>query len=479
MRKQRLSAVAMAAMLGVMLFPGRTALAAENSWTEGNPLIAHALGEYEGKIETNSKEAFISSWESGYRVMEADFTYTSDHTLVVRHDFEPGGSYYRLEISPKGNPVMDTKTFQDTKIVYEQTPLTAAELLQLMYEYQDVYLVTDTKNTDKQTVQSQFRDLKMLAENMGAPEVLNRIIPQIYSQEMLGWIKEVYNFPQWIYTLYQQANVDYEATAKFCAENNVGVVTMATSRVKPAIVKALKDKGIQVYVHTINRYIQMSELIAMGVSGVYTDRIKPYELGWIGLSNERKLVPKEVQMKENTYTLSTIDIMGTEYVCLRDFAKMMSEQEEGFSAVYAPKENTLVMKAEGNTIALGNELLMQKNNRLITKKVDLQVTYDGEAVSMQGYTVDGELYYPLHKLLEMAGNAAPSDEMDTQTAEKAVQENESTETEKIENQTTNVQQVKESDETVETVKDMPADTSAAEPTETSANQNIAEAGTEK
>ena len=421
MRKQRLSAVAMAAMLGVMLFPGRTVLAAENSWTAGNPLIAHALGEYEGKIETNSKEAFISSWENGYRVMEADFVYTSDNTLVVRHDFDTGGSYYRLEIKPKGNPVMDTKTFQDTKIVYEQTPLTAGELLRLMDEYKDVYLVTDTKNTDKQTVQRQFRDLKRLAENLGEPEILNRIIPQIYSQEMLGWIKEVYDFPQWIYTLYQQKDVDYEATAKFCAENNVGVVTMATSRATPAAVKTLKDKGIQVYVHTINRYMQMSELLAMGVSGVYTDRIKPYELGWVGLSNERKLLPKEMQMGEKRYTLSTLDIMGTEYVCLRDFAKMMAEQKEGFSAVYAPNENTLVMKAEGNTILLGNELLMQKNNRLITKKLDVHVTYEDKDVSMQGYTVDGELYYPLEKLLELTGNSMPFAEAEEQGEEKAAE----------------------------------------------------------
>ena len=155
-------------------------------WTVGNPLIAHALGEHEGKIETNSKEAFISSWENGFKALEADFTYTSDGTLVVRHDFDAGGSYYRLEIKPQGNPVMDTQTYKNTKIIYEQTPLTAADLIALMGEYKDVYLITDTKNTDKQTVQKQFTDLRNIAMNTNNAEVLNRIVPQIYNEEMLG-----------------------------------------------------------------------------------------------------------------------------------------------------------------------------------------------------------------------------------------------------------------------------------------------------
>ena len=91
--------MAMAAMLGVLLVPS-SAYAANADWTAGNPLIAHALGEYDGKIETNSQEAFISSWENGYRVMEADFIYTSDGALVVRHDFDKDGSYYRLKSNP-------------------------------------------------------------------------------------------------------------------------------------------------------------------------------------------------------------------------------------------------------------------------------------------------------------------------------------------------------------------------------------------
>lgn len=410
MKGKRLSAVAMAAMLGVLLAPGRMAFAAEAAWTEQNPLIAHALGEYDGKIETNSKEAFIASWENGYRVLEADFIYTSDNVLVVRHDFDKDGSYYRLEIRPSGSDVMSSQKFKQEKIIYEQTPMTAVDLLYLLAEYQDVYLVTDTKNTDEATVKKQFGDLKKIAETIEHPEVLDRIIPQIYSEEMLSWIQEIYAFPQWIYTLYQAGNINYEETAAFCAANNIGVVTIEKDKVTAQIVETFRKQGIQVYAHTVNRYLQFEDLLAKGVSGIYTDSIKPYELDWVGLSNGRKVTEKQVQMKGSNFTLDTLDIMGVEYVRLRDFAAMMSAAGGGFSAVYSPNQNTLALKNSGTFTTLGNELLLFENDRLITKKAANAMTYNGNAVSMQGYTVDGDLFYPLQELLQMTGRSIAESE---------------------------------------------------------------------
>ncbi|MBM6829877.1 hypothetical protein H9X85_10015 [Anaerotignum lactatifermentans] len=401
MKTKRLSAMAMAAMLGVLLAPGRAAYAAEAGWTAENPLIAHALGEYDGKIETNSKEAFIASWENGYRVLEADFIYTSDNALAVRHDFDKDGSYYRLEIRPSGSLEMSSQAFQQNPIIYEQTPMMAADLLYLMAEYQDVYLVTDTKDTDEATVKKQFADLKKIAENIGHPEVLDRIIPQIYNESMLTWVKSVYDFPQWIYTLYQAGTVDYAETAQFCADHNIGVVTIEKSKVTAQIVETFRAKGIQVYAHTVNRYLQFEDLLVMGVSGIYTDSIKPYELDWVGLSNSRSIVQKQVKLKNSEFTLDTIDIMGVEYVRLRDFAAMMSSAGGGFSAVYSPDSDTLALKSSGKFTTLGNELLLTDSDHLITQKADNLLTYNGDAVTMQGYTVDGDLFYPLQELLRM------------------------------------------------------------------------------
>ena len=74
MKGKRIAAFALALVLGASA--AQPALAAD--WQSKNPLIAHALGEADGKIETNSKEAFLTSWQNGFRAVEADFTYTSD-----------------------------------------------------------------------------------------------------------------------------------------------------------------------------------------------------------------------------------------------------------------------------------------------------------------------------------------------------------------------------------------------------------------
>ncbi|MDO4531997.1 MAG: phosphatidylinositol-specific phospholipase C/glycerophosphodiester phosphodiesterase family protein [Bacillota bacterium] len=383
----------LAAVLGMLA--AQPVLAAD--WQSGNPLIAHALGEVDSKIETNSREAFLNAWSNGYRVVEADFSYTSDGVLVVRHDFEKDGSYARLEIPTDKDHVMDSQTFMNTPILFTQTPMRAVELLYLMEEYPDVYLVTDTKHTDMETVKKQFQELKQIARNMGHPEVLDRIIPQIYHEEMLGWIKEIHPFENWIYTLYLVTEPDYDKIAAFCAENGVDTVTLHVDRAVKENVDKLKAKGLKVYAHTTNRYLTMKGLLEAGVDGIYTDRIKPYELPWIGLENSRKLEEKTYTLGEKELTLTTLDIFGEIYAPLRQ----MAEAGKGFSAEYdiAAKELKLSIGRVFHTI--GNELLMDDSGRLITEKADFKVMIDGKPADFSCFLVDGEVYAPVEKILPL------------------------------------------------------------------------------
>ena len=390
MKKRAVTALALALVLGTStpVFAG---------WQEENPLIAHALGEAEGKIELNTKEAFLSSWENGYRVVEADFAYTSDNVLVLRHDFEKEGSYYRLEIEPEGKLVMDSKTFQKTPAVFTQTPLTAVDLISLMIEYPDMYVVTDTKSTDKTTVQKQFRDLKQIAVNMGAPEILERIIPQIYKKEMLGWVKEVHSFSDWIFTLYLISNPDYQEIANFCAENGIDTVTIHYNRATKANIETLKAKGLKVYVHTINRYLYMKELLELGADGIYTDRIKPYELGWVGLENGRKTGEQTVTVGEDTANLTTLDIFGKAYAPLRQMGRL----GKGFTGVFNGEDKTLNLLTGRSFQTLGNEMFLDDSGRLITKKADFKTLVNGKASSIQCFYVDGEVYGPVEDILAL------------------------------------------------------------------------------
>lgn len=388
----RLTAIALAAMLGVSM-TAQPVQAAEADWREGNTLVAHALGEVDGKIETNTREAFLSSWGKGFRVMEADFTYTSDGVLVVRHDFDEGGSYYRLEIEPDGPLVMDSQTYREKKAVYDLTPITAVDLLGLMAEYTDVILITDTKETDEATVKRQFQDLKDIASNIGAPEVLDRIVPQIYKEEMLGWIRKIYPFRQWIYTLYMTYNPDYDKIAAFCKANGVDTVTIEQSRISKQVTDTFHKQQIKVYTHTVNRYKQAKKMLDDGVDGIYTDSIKPYELEWIGREMPRKTERKSITVGGKTLTFTTLDIMGEVYVPLREMARVGN----GFAAEYNAEAKTLNITPWRIFQSLGNEIGINTSGRLITEKADFRLLCNGADTGITCYMVDGEIFVPLEE----------------------------------------------------------------------------------
>ena len=391
MKGKRLTAVLLTAV--VALSAVQPVLAAD--WQSGNRLIAHAFGEVDNKIETNSKEAFINAWENGFRVVEGDFTYTSDGVLVLRHDFEKDGSYARLDIPTTGDKVMDSQTFMNSPIIFEQTPLRAVDLMYLMAEYPDMYLVTDTKDTDKAIVQKQFRDLVGIAKNIGHPEVLDRIIPQLYNKGMIDWIREIHPFENWIFTLYLYNNPDYDDIANYCTTKGIQTVTLHIDRATAANVGKLKAKGLKVYAHTTNRYLTMKNLLAVGVDGIYTDRIKPYELPWIGQENPRKLVEQTVTVGTKEVTLTTMDIFGKVYAPLRQLAKT----GKGFSATYNKEGATLNLQTGKAFTTLGNEMLMNNSGKLITEKVDFKLLVNGKDSGIQCYYVDGEVYAPVDAML--------------------------------------------------------------------------------
>ena len=366
-------------------------------WQSGNKLIAHAFGEVDNKIETNSKEAFINAWENGFRVVEGDFTYTSDGVLVLRHDFEKDGSYARLDIPTTGDVVMDSQTFMNSPIIFTQTPLRAVDLIALMSEYPDMYLVTDTKDTDKATVQKQFGDIVKIANNLGCPEVLDRIIPQLYNKGMIDWIREIHPFENWIFTLYLYNNPDYTDIANFCKTKGIQTVTLHIDRATQENVSKLKAQGLYVYAHTTNRYLTMKNLMAVGVDGIYTDRIKPYELPWIGLENSRKLTEQAYTVGGTETTLQTLDIFGKAYAPLRQMADLGKK----FSAEYDMTAKTLNLTTGRKLTSIGNELLMDHSGKLVTEKADFKLLVNNKATAIQCYLVDGEVYAPVEDILNI------------------------------------------------------------------------------
>ncbi|MEK3880293.1 phosphatidylinositol-specific phospholipase C/glycerophosphodiester phosphodiesterase family protein [Paenibacillus sp. FSL M7-0420] len=245
-------------------------------------VIAHAMGGINDKAYTNTKDAFIANYEQGTRIFEADLLLTSDEQLVARHEWTTGMSKKlgQQEVLPpdKQGEVLTHDEVMNSPVLELYSPLDIEKIVNLMEIYPDTYIVTDTKELEPQQVTKQFQ-LIVEAARKKDPALLERIVPQIYSREMLEVVKQVYAFPEIIYTLYQTEDSD-EVVIEFVKQTGVDI-TMPTTRATKSFVRNLKKAGARVYVHTVNEEKEILELSRLGVDGFYTDFVPENDLNRI------------------------------------------------------------------------------------------------------------------------------------------------------------------------------------------------------
>lgn len=254
-------------------------------WVKNNRFVAHALGGIDGKAYTNSLEALEANYKKGYKVFEVDLVLTSDNELVARHDwlemFEQ-----KLHESPKdNNKPISLKQFKATKIHRKYTPLDFKDICVFMNKHKDVYLITDTKGIDEKSINESFKVMIDTAKKVNKG-ILERIVPQIYNQEMLPLIKNFYEFQNVIYTLYMSHDTD-EQVADFVVKNKIKVVTMSARRCTKEFVNKLSSKGVYTYVHTINLITDTENLInEKGIYGIYSDFLIPSDIQYMNIKNK-------------------------------------------------------------------------------------------------------------------------------------------------------------------------------------------------
>ncbi len=246
----------------ITLYPVETT---GEEWFAEAPMIYHAGGEIHGSLYTNSREAVEETLSEGNFFIEIDLRYTSDGHLVCAHDW--------LDVYPVDcDPTLEE--FLNTRIQGRFTPMTAADLIQIMRENPRMYLVTDIKGED---ITQPIADLVALAEE--DPAILERVIIQLYTGREKPAIKEIYPFrdSQFLFTLYEWGVWEYEA-AQICNEENIAVLTVSHGLIPDHDVAMLRDLGFTIYEHTVNRADVARLALARGISGIYTDTLYPEDL---------------------------------------------------------------------------------------------------------------------------------------------------------------------------------------------------------
>ena len=232
--------------------------------------ITHAMGKIDEVDYTNSLEAFQESYAAGQRVFEVDFSITSDNKIVCKHYWDD------WEYVPTA------EEFLNTPINGKYTPLSLEDCLFLLKEYNDIWIVTDTKYSASDKVELEFQAIMDVANSNNMTDVLDRMIIQIYKEEMYGQIKEFYDFPCWIFTLYKSgwdgSAEEFVNYCQFSWNNHIKYITMPTASVTDEVIEVADRYGIRIYTHTVNDIQEAHNFLDQGVWGIYTDEILMEEL---------------------------------------------------------------------------------------------------------------------------------------------------------------------------------------------------------
>lgn len=252
---------------------------AQHEWTTAfEPLVAHSGGaarraDYNAYY-CNSPEVLAENYSLGHRVFEIDFYLTSDNKLAAVHDWNHQGNFDGTALSEE--------EWRNTVVVGqpegEFTTMMIGDVLDEMLVNKDMFVVTDTKFTGIEAL-LEFQLIYDAALERDL-ELLDRIIPQIYNEEMYEWVMSVYDFPSVIYTTYATPATALEIIDFAAKKQNIKVITTPKDDVEfdEATIGILHDNDLLLYTHTIYSYTELTEGKAKGVDGFYTGLLLPRDM---------------------------------------------------------------------------------------------------------------------------------------------------------------------------------------------------------
>lgn len=262
----------------------------EDAWYSRYNFISHAAGRIDGKIYTNSREAYENSYNNGNRVFDADLRFTSDGVLILRHDWgdDLEQDYINLntiwidELKQQQIPLENApsyKEFKQNKIFYKYTSMSFEDVLDFMNTHKDTYIACDCK----EDVEKTYTYIVKLAKDKNMEKLLDRIIVSFYKFEDYEKIKKIYSFKnymarqQWVYPQ------NHYELVKFCLDNDIKVVNISSQYMTDESIKLFTEKNIKLYVAVVDSIREMKKYIDLGAKGAISNDL--YEDDMIYIEN--------------------------------------------------------------------------------------------------------------------------------------------------------------------------------------------------
>lgn len=305
MDKRIISMLVCIVLLAFTLF-GSKMMGGMSKVEENNVLIGHSFGSIDGYTYTGCLEAFQKKYEQGLKIFEVDFAVAADGNIVLRHDWDVA-----LQEGISSANIPTSGEFKEIPIYGKYTPLTFIDLLELMEEYPDIWIVTDSKAYEEDEVRAEFEEMVSEAQESGMLDVLDRFIVQIYNEKMYDAVKEVYPFSEYIFTLYMRwgGELDeFENICRWCTVHNVKNITMWNFFYNERIKMIAQKYNIDIYVHTENNPLVGKNYLMNGVRGLYTDDLTEDML------NEYSDLVKAIFFSEKNYNAKDYVYEGLSWI---------------------------------------------------------------------------------------------------------------------------------------------------------------------
>ena len=259
-----------------------------DAWYTKYHFVSHAGGGINGKLYSNSLEAWNLSYENGNRVFDADLMLTTDGQVILRHENNDNLELNENIISKSVFSITDTgcleittddypltfEEFMNSKIYGKFTPISLENMIDYMYEHKDLYISVDAKDGIKKI----YKKLYDTAVAKDKVEILDRIIVNIYNKKLYKDLKKIYNFKNYNVRQYINNPQNYYELAKFCVKNDIHVINISKKFITADEIKVLSEKGIHVYVAVIDYLSDLNYYKDKGATGVITNWL--YENDW-------------------------------------------------------------------------------------------------------------------------------------------------------------------------------------------------------
>jgi glycerophosphoryl diester phosphodiesterase len=208
--------------------------------------VAHAFGSPAGLAQeehyTESREAFVASYYNGFRAFEIDLMMLADGSVAAVHDLDETkyGLNRRFTELSRGD-------LAGRKWEGKYEVLFAEDVVQLMVDHPDIWIILDSKACCHPEIAQVFVDL--------APDdsVRDRIVPHVTSDAHAMALPAVYPFPERLYARYQWPGSDAQVKERMdlYGMDNVMMWWDADHHEWSEEVQAtMESAGYHVWVHT-------------------------------------------------------------------------------------------------------------------------------------------------------------------------------------------------------------------------------------